>query len=136
MARDFAVLTVFVVPGQGHEVSPGFLDAVGGKLFQQSAFPGAANGRSRVRVDIPGPTVQQAVVASGCAGIDILLFNQDRVHPAERQIPCQTGSGCAAADDQYPGFQSIATLVQNRFKSFINENSSIPQGLNDGEEMS
>jgi len=55
--------------------------------------------------DIAAATVQKSVIGAGCARIDIAVFSQYALNPAQRQIPGNAGAGSPSADNEYLSVQ-------------------------------
>jgi hypothetical protein len=51
--------------------------------------------------------VQQTVIGTGRAGIDITAFHKNALDPAQRQIPGDARAGGPAADNQNLRFQCL-----------------------------
>ena len=96
---------VFVIPWDGHKQAAGVLDDVGGEFLKQSALFAAFLCRLGIGTHISATTVQQPVVAAGCAHRDVTFFHQQAFHPPQGQVPGQTGSGGSSADYQNASFE-------------------------------
>jgi hypothetical protein len=49
--------------------------------------------------------VQQAMIGTGRPGINVTLFDQNRLNAAQRKITSESGARCAAADNQDLSFK-------------------------------
>jgi hypothetical protein len=43
--------------------------------------------------------MQKSMIGTGCTRIDVVIFSQYALNPAQRQIPGDAGAGGPAADD-------------------------------------
>ena len=100
--------------GQRNEETACVLDAMGDDPPEDPVFSDAFPGGFEVVYGIAGAAVQEALVPSGCAGGEIVLFHEEGGDAAQRQVSRDACPRCAAADDQHFRLQVHRTPAGER----------------------
>jgi hypothetical protein len=95
----------------------------GASVFSNVPFEAAFGGGFCIVGHIAGPAVQQAVVGTGGARVDVLFFHDDTGDTPQGQVPCQPRTGGTGTNDQNVGFQCVC---HSRIPAFM---EAIPKPL-------
>lgn len=100
----------FVVPADRHEQSAAIVDAVRGDAAQNSAFFLALHCGFPVRGHVPRSAVEQPVVSSRGAGVDVAPLDEQGGDAAQGEIAQHASPRDAAADDENAGLDGFHSV--------------------------
>ena len=101
---------MLVIAWHSYEKAACIIDTLRGQAFEQGVFAPALTSRGGIGLDIAGTAVQQTMIATGRAGVEVAFFQHDGADAPQGQIARQAGAGDTCTDDEHLCFQGLWRL--------------------------